>query len=88
MSLDNNDIVFLDDLLCQRAVQTQLYYFAEFRDGSVDFAVSSVLFFSIQPIFLLHGMLHLELDIAFHPRFCLSCLNMNLRFWQVQKTVA
>jgi hypothetical protein len=29
----HNSEAFLDDLLCQRAVQTQLYYFAEFRDG-------------------------------------------------------
>jgi hypothetical protein len=34
MKLTGDDGGFsLDDLLCQRAVQTQLYYFAEFRDG-------------------------------------------------------
>jgi hypothetical protein len=33
MKLTDAEEILLDDLLCQRAVQNQLYYFQEFRDG-------------------------------------------------------
>ena len=41
--VDHDSVAILDDLLCQRAVQTQLYYFAEFRDGLVFSLVLSLI---------------------------------------------
>ncbi len=67
MKLSRDDGVSIDDLLCQRAVQTQLYYFAEFRDGwvqqdrenSANSAVSAPRFkiFPYVPLFSLYDLI-------------------------------